>query len=145
MTDQLRDFLLSMRPPINKSALNRELELPVRCIQDWLSGKISLPEKHRAKVLTWAVNHGYPAKKAIEDVTALIKSKLESMPPESRRKAEIALRVVQAAAETSEVIKQHFENPDGNEDDLFDKIEEIADRVGESTKTKFQYGGIQKI
>lgn len=57
--DHLRTFFRSFGPALNRSGLEACLNLPFRCVRDWLNEKQPLPDHHRAKLLTWAIRYGY--------------------------------------------------------------------------------------
>lgn len=59
MQDHLRTFFLAFGPVLNRSGLEVTLNLPRRCVRDWLTGKQGLPDTHRPILEAWARRYGY--------------------------------------------------------------------------------------
>lgn len=57
--DHLRTYFLALGRALNRSGLEKELNLPRRTIRHWLAGEQRLPEHHQARVLAWARRFGY--------------------------------------------------------------------------------------
>lgn len=59
--EHLRSFFLWLGDVINLAALERTLGVGTRVFRHWLSGKQGITDVNLAKLLNWAVLHGYDA------------------------------------------------------------------------------------